>query len=130
MDPEDRREPDAPIAAGDSPPADGAGARGAPGDEAFSDGPALANRYEIRILADGRVVFGDLPQGLLEVARVVAGSEAESPLGPAAAPPRDAPPQPVAEGQREGAEASGVGAGETGRVAMESVVTESEQSNV
>lgn len=35
----------------------------------------LANQYEIRILADGRVVFGDLPQGLLEVARVVAGSE-------------------------------------------------------
>ena len=37
----------------------------------------LPNRYEIRILADGRVVFGDLPLGLLEVARVVAGSDLE-----------------------------------------------------
>ncbi len=45
--------------------------------EESGPGAGLPNRYEIRILADGRVVFGDLPQGLLEVARVVAGSELE-----------------------------------------------------
>lgn len=35
------------------------------------------NRYEIRILPDGSVVFVDLPGGLAEVARVVAGSAPE-----------------------------------------------------
>jgi hypothetical protein len=36
------------------------------------------NRYEIRILPDGRVVFVDLPGGLAEVAQVVAGSAPET----------------------------------------------------
>ena len=40
-----------------------------------SDDDRLKNQYEIRILADGRVVFGDLPEGLSEVAQIVAGSE-------------------------------------------------------
>ena len=50
-----------------------------PADEVLelAPGQGPGNRYEIRILPDGRVVFGDLPQGLLEVARVVAGSEPE-----------------------------------------------------
>ncbi len=37
------------------------------------EGPG--GQYHIRILADGSVVFGDLPAGLAEVAAVVAGSE-------------------------------------------------------
>lgn len=36
------------------------------------------NRYRITILADGRVVFGDLPGGLVEVAQVVAGSAVQA----------------------------------------------------
>lgn len=35
------------------------------------------NRFEIRILPDGSVVFVDLPGGLAEVAQVVAGSAPE-----------------------------------------------------
>jgi len=37
-------------------------------------GPGKA-RFAIRILATGEVVFGDLPEGLAEVARVVAGED-------------------------------------------------------
>ncbi|HAN32707.1 MAG TPA: hypothetical protein DCQ06_14030 [Myxococcales bacterium] len=45
----------------------------------------VKNQYEIRILSDGRVVFGDLPQGLAEVAQIVAGSE-PGPIEPSESP--------------------------------------------
>lgn len=48
-----------------------------PSDDAPEPATGPRNRYEIRILPDGQVVFVDLPGGLAEVARVVAGSAPE-----------------------------------------------------
>ncbi len=50
---------------------------GGPGDASDDDLGPPRNRFEIRILPDGSVVFVDLPGGLAEVAQVVAGSAPE-----------------------------------------------------
>jgi hypothetical protein len=40
------------------------------------EGPPRSTRIDIRILDDGRVVFGDLPPELAEVAAILGGGEA------------------------------------------------------
>ena len=60
----------------DLPDAEASTTPGASGSEPPSGPPR--NRFEIRILPDGTVVFVDLPRGLAEVAQVVAGSAPES----------------------------------------------------
>jgi len=51
-------------------------AEGAPKAPSLDIEGGPVGRFHIRILADGTVVFGDLPTGLAEVAAVVAGSDA------------------------------------------------------